>query len=818
MTAMEHLTRARSAGGARRRLGRASAAPAWFPWPGFAWSGLAWSGTVALLLLLGGFDGARSARAEATAVGGRVARVAIQGNRRVEDDAIRAVIATRAGNLCDPRQLANDVRAIWRLGYFDDIRVGLFGGANARIVVFLLREKPAVNKILVSGHDEIELEKINEVLDLQRGAILSVAQIKRNVEKIRELYVEKGFYLAEVNYRLRRVADARVDIVLKITEHAKVAIRRITFIGNHRIPAAELAQYMETREGGHFSFLTSSGTYQQQVLERDMAAIAALYYDRGFVNVRIADPLVVLSPDRRYMYLTIHVREGEVFKLGRVDIKGELLWPRAQLLQELKIRPGETFSRSRLGLDVMGLTSRYKDRGYAYANLTPLTNIDADKRVIDLTFEIEKGPVVTIERINVLGNSKTRDKVIRRELRIAEGDRFSQSLLDRSIERVRALGYFESADLSTERGTGDDRIVVNIEVRERATGTFQVGAGFSSVENFIAQAQISQENLFGRGQRLSLQAQLSGLRQMFALSFSEPYFLDSRWTFGFELYNSLRVFDSFDRNAIGGTLTWGYPVLDDVHLFVSYRGEQVDVTTRGRRGLFGAGLAQALPSGVRLANLFNDGFTSSARLTLQWDRRNNRLFPSKGFFHAAWIEAATDLLGSQNRFNRYGAFSRWYYPLLGPIIFKLNGQIGVITSPDPNGVPIFERFFTGGIFDVRGFRPRSLGPRVYVPESPNPSARLFAFNKGGNKELVLNAEVEFPIFDKVGIRGVVFTDAGQAFDDDQSVSLTGLRHSWGFGLRWFSPIGPLRFEWGLPFAPEPDEKPIVFEFTIGNFF
>jgi outer membrane protein insertion porin family len=372
-----------------------------------AWSAAAWQRRTSALLLLGAIAATGlPARAEDATVSGRVARVAIQGNRRVEDDAIRAVIGTRVGNVLAPQQIASDVQAIWRLGYFDDVRVGLFGGAGGRIVVFLLREKPAINKILVSGADEIELEKINEALDLQRGAILNIAQVKRNVEKIRELYIEKGFYLAEVSYRVRRVADERVDILLKITEHAKVTIRRITFIGNHRIPAAELAQYMETREGGHFSFLTSSGTYKQQDLERDMSAIAALYYDRGFVNVRIADPLVVLSPDRRYMYLTIHLREGEVFRLGRVDIKGDLLWPREQLLRELKIRRGETFSRSRLGLDVVGLTGRYKDRGYAYANLTPLTNIDADKRVIDLTFEIEKGPLVTIHRIEVRGNAR----------------------------------------------------------------------------------------------------------------------------------------------------------------------------------------------------------------------------------------------------------------------------------------------------------------------------------------------------------------------------------------------------------------------------
>jgi outer membrane protein insertion porin family len=758
--------------------------------------------------------GERAARAERPPV---IAKIAFQGNRKVEDAAIRAVLLTKEGLVFSQPRLAGDVRAIWAMGYFDDVQVNLLQSSKGAILVYVVKEKPSVRKIVVGGNDEVDLDKINEVLDLKKDAILDVAQVKRSVEKIKDLYTEKGFYLAEVDYRVRKVSATQVDIVFKIEEHSKVVIRSISFIGNQHVSSKELRGVMGTQEGGFFSWITSSGTYQEDAFERDLLLITALYYDRGYINVKLSRPQVVLSPDKRYMYITIHVEEGKQFYIGKLDVKGDLLWPKHELMKDITVRPGELFNRSKLGKDIVALNDRYKDRGYAYVNITPLTSIDADKRIVDLTFEIQKGQVVIFERINISGNSKTRDKVIRRELKVAEGDTFSQTLLNLSRARVTKLGFFESVDVSTKRGSADDRIVVNIEVKERPTGTFQVGAGFSSVENFIAQAQVAQDNLFGRGQRLALQAQISGLRQYFSLSFWEPYFLDTRWHFGFDVYNRVFNYESFNRNATGGALSWGYPILDDVRLYLTYRAEFVEVTT-GRGTLFGTGYTSPLPAGVQLANLFKSGVSSSLRFALQWDTRNNALFPTKGMFHSVWAEFAPGWLGSQNLFNRYGAFARFYYPLWGPFVFKFNGEIGLITSSEPAGVPIMERFFVGGIMDVRGFRPRSLGPRIPVLASPDPNQTIFFFNKGGNKQLIFNAEIEFPIFEKVGIKGVVFSDAGMAFDEGENVSLSALRHSAGFGFRWFSPIGPLRFEWGLPLAPEPGEDSVVFEFTIGNFF
>ena len=303
------------------------------------------------------------------------------------------------------------------------------------------------------------------------------------------------------------------------------------------------------------------------------------------------------------------------------------------------------------------------------------------------------------------------------------------------------------------------------------------------------------------------------------MRFVDPYFLDSDWTFAFSLYNSVRQFEAFNRDATGGDLTWGYPVHEDVRLFLTYKLEDVDVTTQGRASPFGTSVS-AIPRGVRIANLFDDGVTSSARFSVNWDTRDNRLFPTRGFFQSAAAEYARPELGSDNVFDRYTGFSRWYYPIWGPLVYKLNFELGFVTSSRPEGVPIFERFFVGGINDVRGFVPRSLGPRMVILSAPSPDVPTDDFNRGGDKQMIINHEVEFPIFEKVGIKGVVFSDAGWAWDDGENMfrEVSKLRHSWGFGFRWFSPIGPLRFEWGLPFDPQPGEDPIVFEFTIGNFF
>jgi outer membrane protein insertion porin family len=781
-------------------------------------------------------EGAEEATSAAPSL--KVAKVQFRGNRKVEDDAIKVNLKTSPGTTLTQEMLRDDVRTIWKMGYFEDVQVEVTDTKAGAVVVFVLREKPSINKIYVAGNDEISLSKINEVLDVKKDQVLDLAKLKKNVEKIKDLYVEKGFYMAEVNYDIKRTGASTVDVWFRVRENAKVEVRRVNFVGNHALTDEELRDVIVTREGSLLSIVTSAGTYREDVFQRDLLLIQAHYWDRGYVQVKVANPLVELSPDKQSMYITISIDEGPQYRLGKVDVTGDLLESKEFFLSRVSVKTGEIFNRSKLSDDLQKLTDLYKDRGYAYVNATPTTPVNEKTRTVDVLFEIQKGELVSFDRINIRGNTKTRDKVIRRELRIIEGDLFSQSALDYSKRRVTALGYFEKVDVSTKRGSSDDRMEVNVEVAERPTGTFQIGAGFSSVENFIAQAQISQNNLLGRGQLLTLQAQISSLRQLFLLQFQDLYFLDTNWTFGFNLFKQDRFLFSFVRSSKGGSLTWGYLLAEDLRLLLTYTLEDVGVSTSGFRGLFSGAAIQPVPVGS-IANLLRSGITSAWRALLSYDSRNDRLFPSKGWYNTVSAEIADPTVTlSQNTFTRYEVVSRFFHPIWGPFILRLKGEADLIASRDPRGVPIFERYFVGGIYSIRGFSPYSLGPVIRAPMDQSQDSTLRPFLVGGNVQVIGNAEIEFPIFDKVGIRGVVFTDVGNAFNLENQYckiapaavdasknpcfnpfsTLSAYRASWGFGFRWFSPIGPLRFEWGIPFKTLPGEQPIVFEFTIGNFF
>ncbi len=768
----------------------------------------------------------------------QVGQVRFRGNRKVEDDAIRVNMRTTQGVVLTQDLLREDVRAIWAMGFFDDVQVETTSGPRGLVVTFVIKEKPSIRKIYISGHDEIGLTKINEVLDIKREQILDLAKVKKNAEKIRDLYVERGYYMAEVSHEVKRQDNGQVDVYFRVRENTKVEVRRISFVGNQQASDRDLRGVMLTREGDMFSMLTSSGTYREDAFQRDLLLIQSWYWDRGHIDVKIGEPLMELSQDKKALFITVPIEEGKRYRLGSVNIVGELLEPKQAYLDRVSVKPGQIFNRSMLTQDMQVLMDSFKDQGYAYVNVTPLTDKNDEKLEVSLTFDVQRGEKVFVERINIRGNTKTRDKVIRREMRIVEGEEFSQSGFETSKRRVTALGFFERADMSTQRGSGDDGMLVNVEVAERQTGAFQIGAGFSSVENFIAQAQISQNNLFGRGQLLTVQAQMSSIRQLFLLQYQDPYFLDTRWTFGFNLFNQQRFFFSFFRESTGGSLTWGYLLHDDVRMLLTYTLEQVGVRTSARSALFApTNLRDAIPSGS-LANLLRSGLTSSWRITLNHDTRDNRLFTTSGWFNTISAEFAEPAFFSENTFTRYEAATRFFYPIWGPFILRSKLEAGMITSRNPQGVPITERYFVGGIFDIRGYSPRSLGPRIRAPNTQAPDAPLASFRVGGNLQLIGNLEIEFPIVPKVGIKGVAFIDVGNAYNTESQYCalrppgvhasadpcnvifpLSSLRSSWGFGFRWFSPIGPLRFEWGIPFYRiSAQERPVVFEFTIGNFF
>ena len=761
----------------------------------------------------------------------RITEIRVEGNRRVESAAIARSLKQKVGDLFDPSRTADDLRALWGLKYFNDLQLLVQRTPTGIAYVVRVSEKPAVRSVSLAGNDELSKDDFKDVIDIKAFTILDVAAIKRNEKKIQEKYVEKGFFLAEVKHELKPVGTEgnEVELVFNINEHPKVMVKEIIFLGASKVPVEELKAVMATQEGGYLSFLTSQGTYREEMFQRDLQVIQMAYFDRGFINIRVDKPIVTLSPDKRNITITLRVEEGETYKVGKLDFSGDLLVGKDVLKRLMTSQEKATFNRSLLARDIQAITDVYYDSGHAYANITPVTAVNAEEKTIDLTFDVQKGPKVYIERIDIVGNTKTRDKVIRRQLRVFEGELFNGTGMRRSKEKATALGFFETVEVTHKPGSDGEHVVVQVEVKEKSTGTFQVGLGFSNVESFIFTAQVAQQNFLGWGQSVSASAQLSGLRSFFQLSYFDPYFLDTNFIFSIDAYRTQLDYFGFVRDAFGGTASLGYYIVaDEMSVNLGYTYENVNVQTGSQS------------TGTPLAGQYRSGTTSAVRASWTWDKRNNRLFASSGWLSFVSVETAPQFLNTadpdkQYNFNRYTAYQRVYFPLPFGSVFKMNLQVGWVQEHFPGNadrqLPISELYFLGGINTIRGYPLRQVSPSQLVGSSVSPDATVQSLRVGGNKQVIFNAELEIPLLEKVGIRGVLFFDAGNAFgrnanffeipkgDALEPLHLPlGLLYSVGFGVRWFSPIGPLRFEWGIPLTPRAGDLPIQFEFTIGNSF
>ncbi|MBC7174063.1 MAG: outer membrane protein assembly factor BamA, partial [Polyangiaceae bacterium] len=635
-------------------------------------------------------------------------------------------------------EVSQDARTLWDLNFFDDIRIEGEPQPNDSIdLIIRLTERPAIARVRYEGNDEVNDDDMDEVITLRTDAVLSVPEVRRQVTKIRDKYAEEGFFLAEVDYEIRRLPNDKneVEVVFRIREGNEVTVRRIRFLGNRHVSNDDLLGIMQTSETGFFSFISSSDNFNRSHFDEDVTRLQAWYYDQGYLAMTVGTPRLELTADRQHVDITIPIKEGPRFRVGRVAVSelndaGEEIDPlggRERTLDDLGLDGGEWFNRSAIAQGLQTITRRYRDGGYATMQIEPETELDVNRRIVDIRVVIVRGPIVHIERINVRGNAKTRDRVVRRELFIREGDRYSQTQIERSRAAVSRLGYFESVDFAEEQGSEPNLIVLNIDVSERATGTFQVGAGFSSIEQFILTAQIQQQNLFGNGQSLSLQLQLSGIRQLIQLQFYEPWFLNTQWGWSVDAFKTIRQFQTFNRDSTGGGMTFGHPLFGELfnrRLRVSfgYRGEQVDITER--TGAF----ANANASGYRqypnssLSNRFRSGFTSSLRLGMTWDSRNDRIVTRKGIYAGYTAEIADRFLGSQNIFVRQDLFTRFYWNLFSSVVLRLNVELGLTTSRLGTGVPLFERYYLGGIFNIRGYGLNVLGPRVAISQDEDPNA------------------------------------------------------------------------------------------------
>jgi outer membrane protein insertion porin family len=757
--------------------------------------------------------------------------VKIEGSRRTDPAAIRAAIKLKAGDPLDLEKVDADIRAIMKLGSFADVAVEEEGAPENPTVVYRVTERPTVREVKTVGNDALSKDDLKDTVGLKPSTFYDPTLADKDVQKIQKKYLEKGYFLTEVTVKAAEAPDNQVDVTYQINEHAKVEVKEVRFVGNDHVPKDDITPYLQTKEGGLLSFLGAGGTFRADAFDADLQAVQAVYLERGYVEVKVERAAVQLSPDRRYLFITIPVVEGQQYDLGEVSFGGDLLGQQPRLNRIVKDKPGDRFVRSRVGKDLTDIQDLYRDMGYAYVNVEPRTRTHPDTRRVDIEFFVQPGELVHIRRIEIVGNDKTRDKVIRRELRVHEGELYSGTGLKDSKNRVTALGFFETVDISPTKRSADS-MDLTVAVKERATGSFQLGAGFSSYENFVLTGQIAQQNFLGWGQSLSLQVQWSSIRQLGEISFVEPYFLDTRWTFTFDLYANEVTYSNFTRRAYGGSMGWGYELaglqqwwkpaanLEDVRLFGTFTHEEVSVSTT---------------SAVTLARATGTGSTTSLRLMLQADKRDNRLTPTSGWFGSYSFETAPPFLAMKsivgkevNLFNRYTLDLRGYKPLWKGIVGRAWLRMGWLQSLTAQGVPLSEQYYVGGIQTIRGYRYQSIAPITQQSCNDTPYAELCRTYGDGYKQLLINLEAEFPLFDKAGLRWLLFLDAGNAFKGGLSYRDASVRwnlyKSLGLGIRWFSPLGPLRFEWGFPLDRRKDnlgnyvDDPLDFQFTIGNFF
>lgn len=745
--------------------------------------------------------------------GGSIDKIVIKGNRKIEADAIRAKLQSREGGSYSDALIRQDIADVFATGFFYNVTVDRSETVPIT-VTYTVQEKPSIAEIDFEGNDEIEDDELKEAAGIKAYEIINQSKIREATEKIEKLYEDKGFFLARVNTKITPTKeDDNVKLTFDIKENDKVKVKRVSFIGNKKMGSGKLKAAMLTQEGGYFSFLSGSGAYKQEAFDRDVQVLNILYFNEGYVQVKVDRPQVYVTPDKKAIYISIRIEEGEQFKVGTVDFTGDLLFSREELFETTKIEEQDLFRYQVLQDDLKALQAKYGDLGYAYANPIPRTRIREAEREVDVTFEIDKGHKVYIGKIVTVGNSKTRDKVVRRELRIQEGELYNETRKRESIDNVKRLGYFEEVNFNTKTPKGrNDLMDIDIVVKERNTGTIQVGAGYSNFNGFVFNGQVNQINFLGKGQKLGVSIDLSKRQSLYKLSFTEPYFMDTEWSTGFDAYRSERSLTEYSEIKTGGAIRVGHPLAPYLDGFIRYKLDETELEIDpddGDPDLFPVDTA--------------NGTTSSVTFTLEYDKRDDRFAPTKGIFSSVSLEYA-GVGGTKNYTKGFGTF-RYYKKLFWELVWRNNITYGFISSNDSSKDPPFnELFLLGGANSLRGFDWFSVGRRKYSQKAFDQAKTAGLSDEdayyealrpfGGTQQLYYNLEFQFPLISEAGIKGVVFYDIGDA---NNALIMPELRQDVGFGFRWFSPIGPLRFEWGFPLERNEklDEDNVNFEFAIG---
>ncbi len=731
-----------------------------------------------------------------------VKSIGIKGNQRVDSETILYYIKTEVGKPLSRLLVRKDIKEIYRLGQFSDIHVETEDLDEGVSVTYWVVEIPSIGDITFVGNDLYEAKDLLEEISLRRGATFNDHLITDTVEKIKAKYHEKAYFLVQIAVDKINTNDGLVNITIKINEGEKIKIEEIRFIGNKYIRADDLQDQMETKEENLLTFFNDSGVYKKDILKLDVLRLEAYYQDRGFLRIRVHDPSIEINRASKEIYITIRVEEGDQYRVGKIEVEGDKTYSKKEILKTLETKPKAIYNVSQLRQDILNVTELYSQKGYAYADINPTSKIDDKKRLVNLKIVIDPGSKVYVGKINVLGNLKTRDNVIRREFRIKEGELFNSKKLKRSKQRINNLGYFADVKIDTRRGKEPDLIDIDTTLTERPTGSISFGIGFSSVENLIFNASIAQDNLFGRGQRLNLSTNLSSRRTNFDLNFTEPRIFDSEVSFGVDAFNSRSNFFSFDSESRGGGVRFGKNLSETDWIGISYRFSRVEIS-------------DVLPQNA--TPLLMDGTRTTSRIgpTFIRDTRDNFINPTQGWRHVIRFEIAGNILGGSD-FFKAGYEVSYYRPIAKFFNRKLVGVVhAAINYGQGYGgevMPVFEHYFLGGANSLRGFTIRQVGPKTSTGDPI-----------GGDHSLLINLELQYPLnkqflFYTFYDRGNVFGSGADLSSTEEVIDFFNMRESVGIGMRFFSPFGPISVAYGFKLDKQTGESSGEFHFSAGKAF
>ena len=742
--------------------------------------------------------------------------IRVEGNQRIEPETVRSYMLVAPGDIYEPAIVDQSLKRLFSTGLFADVTIRLEG----QVVIVSLRENPIINRIAFEGNDKLDNEELGEEMKLRPRVVYTRAKVQADVQRLVELYRRSGRFAATVEPKIVELPQNRVNLIFEISEGEKTTIRKINIIGNEDYSAGDLRGEIASREARWWRFMTSNDTYDPDRLLYDRELLRQFYLQNGYADFHVISAVAELSRDRNDFFITMTLEEGEVYTVGEIGVESQIPdLDVADLEKLVYTREGERYNAKGIEYTIDAMTDAAGLLGYAFVNVRPRIDRDRETQIINITYVVLDAPRVYIERIDIVGNVRTLDKVVRREMRIVEGDAFNTARLRRSQNRIRSLGFFEEVEVDQVEGSTPDRVVVTATVQERSTGELSIGAGVSSRENVIGEISIRERNLLGKGQDLRLALAVSSRRQQIDIGFTEPYFLGRNIAAGADLFHRRVDYDEsdFQQASTGFNLRAVFPIIEYLTMGLRYQFRIDDVSE--------------LPGGFESPFIDPGKFTtSSIGYTLNYDTRDDYRKPTRGFLATLSQDVAG--LGGQ-KYVRTRLNYDWYTPVpfLTDWVFNLSLEAGKIFGYGGDGIRINDRFFLGGS-RLRGFAQAGVGPRYINNPDPNvPIEEQFGPNSsslGGNTFLAGSLEMFIPLgaVEEFGITASAFVDFGTVYGVDTAEGLAlenisrsgGLRMSAGLGFSWRSPFGPIRFDFARAIMKEPFDETEFFQFNVGTRF